>query len=180
MILRKLVLLLAVISGNCLACDNGKISDYINNNQGFLVQALSSDRISSGSTIFFHYTSKNDEHPDIIASYASDRCVANQSITFDTYSYDGSMANIESVFWGRGMYKINLFIIVSWNYNIDGVSTVGKYYSVFAYDYDKIKITKNEKITIKFKEGHDGFVNGKVVKYRFKTASDVLSYLENN
>lgn len=51
--LRKLVLLIALISGNCLACDNGKISDYINNNQGFLVQALSSDRISSGSTIFF-------------------------------------------------------------------------------------------------------------------------------
>lgn len=173
-----LVLLAAFLTGNIYACDNSKVNDFVNTSHGHLIQVLNSDHMYSGSSIFFHYLSDNDENPDVKASFTPNRCIPQHNITFDSFSYDGSAASIESVFWGKEGYKNNLFIIVSWVYNLDGVKTVGKYYSVYAYDYDKKGVVKNNKITALFEEGQDGFVDGKSVKYKFKTAGDVLAYLK--
>ncbi|TNV23083.1 hypothetical protein FH968_02925 [Buttiauxella sp. B2] len=158
-------------------CENDKVSAFVNASHGHVVQVLKSDHIYSGSSIFFHYLSDSDEHPDVQASFAPNRCTPQNNITFDSFSFDGSAANIESVFWGKGQYKQNLFIIVGWIYNLDEVSTVGKYYNVFAYDYDQNKIVKNDKLSGLFEGGQDGLVDGKSIKYKFKTAGDVWSYL---
>jgi hypothetical protein len=171
------IVLMVLFAESVFACTNERISNLINENHGHMVQTLNSDHMSSGSSIFFHYTSDQDEHPDLKASFLPDRCNPEKNIIFDSFSYDGSAANIESVFWGKGEYKENLFIIVSWVYNLDGISTVGKYYSVFAYDYDKAGVIRNDKITGLFESGQDGVVDGKSVKYKFKTAVDVWNYL---
>jgi hypothetical protein len=143
-----------------------------------VVQVLNTDRIQSGSSIFFHYLN-DDEHPDISASFAPNRCMPDNYVTFDLFSFDGYAANIESVLFGKGDYERNLFIIVSWVYNLDGVNTVGKYYSVFAYDYVKGVFTKNEKLTNILGSGQDGLVDGKCFKFKFKTAADIWAYLKN-
>lgn len=158
------------------ACDDSSISKYTGSNSNHLIQALNSEKIHKGSSIYF--ISDNNEHPEVKALFSPDRCHPERSITFDTFSYDGSIANIESVFWGKGLYKGNLFIIVSWVYNLDGVNTVGKYYSVYAYNYSESEITKNTDLTNKFGEGQDGLMEGKPVKYKFKTAENIWSYLK--
>lgn len=174
-----LVFLVVFFTENVYACENDKVSAFLNANHEHVIQVLKSDHMYSGSSIFFHYFSGNDEHPDVKASFVPNRCIPKNGITFDSYSYDGSIANIESVFWGKGQYKQNLFIIVSWIYDLDGINTVGKYYEVFAYDYYKNSIVKSVEISNFFEGGQDGVANGKPVKYKFKTAGEVLAYLKN-
>ena len=171
------LLMLLLISNSVFSCENDKISTFVNENSGRIVQVLKSDHIYSGSSIFFYYTSRDDEHPDVKASFTPDRCTPKDNVVFDSFSYDGSIANIESVFFGKEKYKLNLFIIVDWVYNLDGVDTVGKYYKVMAYDYSKNSIIKNDKISNLFAGGQEGLVDGKVIKYKFKTANDVWGYL---
>ncbi|VEA72971.1 Uncharacterised protein [Serratia rubidaea] len=179
MTVRYIFLLLVFITGISNACYNDGVKKLVGNDRGKVIQVFNSDRISSGSSILFYYLNADDEHPDLKVSYVPDRCHPKINLVFDSFSYNGETANIESVFWGKGKYKENLFIIVSWVYNLDGISTVGKYYSVFSYDYNKISMVRNNKLTDLFGSGQDGFVDGRIVKYKFKTAGDVWSYLRN-
>ena len=148
-----LVFLVIFLTGNVYACENDKVSAFANANHLNIIQILNSDHMYPGGSIFFHYFSGDDEHPDVKVSFVPNRCTPQNNITFDSFSYDGSIASIESVFWGKGQYKQNLFIIVSWVYNLDGVNTVGKYYEVFAYDYSKDVIVKNVEISNLFEGG---------------------------
>lgn len=175
--LRFIFLLLAFISSFSYGCNNDGIKDLVETDHGKVIQIFNSERIAPGSSIFFYYLNADDEHPDLKASYAPDRCNPKLSTIFDSFSYDGDVAHIESVFWGEGKYRKNLFIIVSWVYNLDNVNTVGKYYNVFAYDYNTKNVAKNDKLTSLFESGQDGFVDGKAVKYKFKTAGNIWSYL---
>lgn len=173
-----IVFFIIFLSSNVYSCENDKITAFVNARHEHAVQVLKSDHMYSGSSIFFHYSSEGDEHPDVKASFSLNRCKPQNSITFDSFSYNGNIANIESVFWGKDPYKQNLFIIVSWVYNLDGIKTIGKYYEVIAYDYNENSIIKNDEISGLFEGGQEGIVNGKHIKYKFKTAGDVWSYLD--
>lgn len=83
------------------ACNNDSIKELVTKNHGEVIQAFNSERISPDSSIFFYYANTADEHPDLKASYVPDRCNPKLNSIFDVFSYDGSEANVESVFWGR-------------------------------------------------------------------------------
>jgi len=174
---KTIALFFCFFSWDVIACDDFKLQSSLKSNGYELIDAFKSERFKEGSSIYF-YNSITDEHPDINASFMPDRCFSDKNFIFDVFSFDGSVANVESVFWGKGKFKSNLFIIVSWIYNLDGINTVGKYYSVYAYDFIDGKVKKNELITSYFDEGQDGLVDGKTVKYAFKNASDVWEYLK--
>lgn len=169
--------LLAFISWFSYSCDKFGVEKLVENKRGKVVRIFETELLASKGVIFFHYLNADDEHPDLKVSYAPDICNPESNAIFDSFPYDGDVAHIESLFWGRGKYKSNLFVIVSWVYNLDGVNTVGKYYSVFVYDYKKTW-QKNNKLTSIFGSGHEGFVDGKAVRYRFKSAKDVWDYLK--
>jgi hypothetical protein len=72
--LKYIILLITFLTGGVYACDNNKVNDFIVKDHGHVVQVLNSDRMLFGSSIFFHYLSDKDEHPDVNASFAPDRC----------------------------------------------------------------------------------------------------------
>jgi len=176
--IKWLILSLALLTGKIYACE-GVVENYVTSIHASVVQVLKSDKIIPGSSIFFYYAPGEKEHPDIKASFAPNRCAPGNNMVFDSFPYDGSVASIDSVFFGKSWYSGKLFIIVSWVYNMDGVNTVGKYYETFVYDYskDKNRMMRNEEISSIFSGGHDGFFDGKPVKYKFKTAEDVWDHL---
>ena len=116
-------------------CDNGFIVDFVNGKGSTKIEHIvSADKLTKGASLFFYLTNDSDGRPDVIASFAAPSCESKSVNAFDTYTYDGSVAEIQSVFFGKGDYKGGFFVIVSWNYNLDGVNTAGKYYSVCEYD----------------------------------------------
>lgn len=160
------------------ACSADILTDFIKDSGSKEIEHIvSAGKLNKGSSIFFYLTNDKDGHPDVIASFAAPPCKNKNIYAFDTYAYNGGVAKIQSVFFGKNGYKENLFVIVSWDYNIDGVNTVGKYYAVYAYDYKIGVINKNIKLMNLLGEGPDGFMDGKVVSYKYKKAGDVWVFL---
>ncbi|KMW72313.1 hypothetical protein TI10_15195 [Photorhabdus luminescens subsp. luminescens] len=170
-----------LFSIHALAC--GEVNrDILNRNSPdqHYQQAINSDRLANNSALLFFYSNKNEDYPDVKAFFSPDRCNINNGVFFDSYGYNAGIADVISVFWGKGKYTDRFFTIIKWNVNAGGSPSYGWYYMVNAYFFpgqDNL-IKKDEKLTSYFGQGIEGISNGEISHFKYKTASDVWKALE--
>jgi hypothetical protein len=119
----------------------------------------------------------NKDYPIILGFYkpADEGCRRSE---FARYSVEGSIPNVDSLFFMKAGDKVDVVTIVSWNPNHRGDGTFGKSFKIYAYYLgsddnlleDK-RISENEAMS-----GMDGYASGQPSTFRYKTAQEVRQF----
>ena len=97
---------------------------------------------------------------------------------FARYSIEGGPPMVESIFFLTIRGRPNVFSIVSWGVNNRGEGTYGRFYRVYAYYFDENEeLIENKRISeADAMTGIEGYVEGRVSRFRYRTALEVKKY----
>lgn len=137
---------------------------------------FNSSKLFAGSTIAIE--NGDAENPKILSIYRRTRRGCTRNV-FARYSVEGSAPTVESIFFYDIKGRPNIVSIVSWDINNRGEGTFGKLYQVYAYKINEegdlvenLLVTDDGRMT-----GMDGYDEGNLTEFPYKTAGDVRKYL---
>ncbi|MDR6497494.1 hypothetical protein J2785_000636 [Burkholderia ambifaria] len=117
------------------------------------------------------------EYPLVLDFYqpTKDGC---KNTGFARYALDGGAPTVESIFFLTIRGRPNVFSIVSWGVNNRGEGTYGRFYRVYAYHFDENEeLVENKRISEDdAMTGVEGYVEGRVSRFRYRMALEVKKY----
>ncbi|MGT2452702.1 hypothetical protein ACU4GI_05080 [Cupriavidus basilensis] len=137
---------------------------------------FSASRIKKGALVAVE--AGDDEYPINLVLYKYENGLCREELVAK-YSIEVAAPQVDSLFFGRIKWRVNLFVIVRWELRHSGLGTHGDLYRIYTYERDPSGSLSENKSIVENSEmtGVDGYAEHQVSTFRLKTAIDVKNFI---